>query len=50
MQITFLGAFFTSLVDFSLDYAETQLRTEATQIFIVSGLDLLHMHMIRFKV
>lgn len=51
MQMTFWGAFFTSLVDFSFDYAETQLRTETMQIlFVVSGLDLSHTHVIRFKV
>lgn len=52
MQVTCWGAFLPpSFVNFSLDYVETQLRTETTQIlFIVSGLDLLHTHMIRSKV
>lgn len=51
MQMTFWGAFFTGLVVFSLDYAETQLCTERMQILlIVSGLDSLYTHMIRFKV
>lgn len=52
MQVTYWDAFLlATFVHFSLDYADRQLCTETMQIlFIVSGLDLFHTHMIRFKV